>query len=539
MIVIIGSGLAGLTAASVASKHDDVTLITKARIADSNTQHAQGGVAAAIAPGDSSELHANDTLAAGHGLCDPEAVRILTEDGAQRIRELIAAGTPFDHDSNGQLSQALEAAHSVPRVLHSGGDATGAAIETAMIERIAHCGIQLLEQTFLSDLVVERGRVTGVRVIASGMETTIAADAVILASGGAGQLYSHTTNPSVATGDGAAAAWRAGATLADCEFFQFHPTSLAMPGNTLVSEAVRGAGAVLLDENGRRFMRDAHPLAELAPRDVVAETIARVMRTQGGRPVFLDATALSDKFSDRFPSIAAACAAWKLDPGKDLLPVTPAAHYWMGGVRTDLDGRTSLPGLYAAGEVACTGVHGANRLASNSLLEALVFGHRAACAARTSVENQHWPRWSATEITDDDDATSLSSTPPTLQEIQAIMWSDVGISRNRLGLKRAEERFRSWLGSFACASIMLGPETSQEAQRISTADLEIRNLVTLGAIITRAAIARTESRGAHRREDYPRLDPNQAHRTNYRNTPYARTDAIPLPLPHAHVGNSR
>ncbi|MDR1074968.1 MAG: L-aspartate oxidase [Xanthomonadaceae bacterium] len=504
MIVIVGSGLAGLSAALKASEYADVLLVTKGRIADSNTQHAQGGIAVAIAEDDSPARHAADTLAAGHGLCDTDAVRILTEDGARRMREQIEAGTPFDR-IDGKLSRALEAAHSMPRVLHSGGDATGAVIETAMIGRVGKRPVRVLEHTFLRDFEVRKGRVVGVRVVRDGIETTIAADAVILASGGAGQLYAHTTNPAVATGDGAMAAWRAGAVLADCEFFQFHPTSLAVPGNALISEAVRGAGAVLRDENGRRFMQDAHPLAELAPRDVVAETIARVMREQNGRPVLLDATALGNTFSERFPSIAASCAAWGLDPGKEPLPVTPAAHYWMGGVRTDLDARTSLPGLYAAGEVACTGVHGANRLASNSLLEAMVFGHRAACAAAVPVEDQDWPQWQAIPVTPVE-ARSASDNVPGLADVQRLMWSDVGISRNESGLERARRQLHAW---------KTGLRANAEPEP-GVSELELRNLVALGALIAEAALNRTESRGAHRRDDYPRAEPAQARRTHYR-----------------------
>ena len=398
-IVVVGSGIAGLTAALEASERHEVTLITKAELAESNTRYAQGGIAAVMFDDDSVENHVADTIAAGAGLCNPEAVRVLCEEGPERVRDLIQRGVEFDR-ANGEFARGLEAAHSHARVLHAGGDATGAAVELALVAAVRAAGIRVLEHHFLADLVLAdssgrsvgnsgqspvsrfSSRVSGVSVItASGEVLNFRADAVILASGGAGQLYRHTTNPVVATGDGAAAAIRAGAVMADVEFYQFHPTSLAIPGNFLISEAVRGERAVLRAADGTRFLADVHPLAELAPRDVVARGIAAQMEKQPGQPVLLDATALGAEFlSERFPSISRACAANGLDWARVPIPVTPAAHYWMGGIRTDLWGRTSVPGLFAVGEVAATGVHGANRLASNSLLESLVFASRGASA---------------------------------------------------------------------------------------------------------------------------------------------------------------
>jgi L-aspartate oxidase len=415
--VIVGSGIAGLTVALHAVQHGCVvTLVTKDVLEHANTRYAQGGIAGVMFDDDRAEDHIRDTLTAGAGLSDPEAVRILVEEGPARIRELIALGVAFDRGADGEFVKGLEAAHSYPRILHSGGDATGTAIEKALVARLRASEVRVIEHAFLVDLVQRAGRVTGVDLLigdvaasdrsahVSGRRERVEADAVVLATGGAGELYAHTTNPTVATGDGIAAALRAGAEVTELEFFQFHPTVLEGAGHAvgesfLVSEAVRGEGATLIDENGRRFAFDAHPDGELAPRDVVARAIAHQMEAQGGRPVFLDATHLRDTpgetaafLARRFPTIDRAVRDRGLDWALEPIPVTPAAHYLMGGVTTDLDGRTTLPGLYAVGEVARTGVHGANRLASNSLLEGAVFGARAGDAIAEDAASGAWPR---------------------------------------------------------------------------------------------------------------------------------------------------
>ena len=396
-LIVVGGGIAGLYGALLGAESGmRVSLVSKGALEHSNTHFAQGGICAVLgpgeaAPGDSVQAHIADTLTAGAGQCNPEAVRILCTEAAGDIAALERFGVAFDRDSaTGRRALGLEGAHSAARILHAGGDATGAAIADGLIRAVHDAAalgtIRILEHAFVKDLVLDGGRVTGVSLLtADGGSDTLHGDAVLLASGGAGQLFEFTTNPSVATADGLAAAVRAGAAAADLEYFQFHPTALAMGGNFLVSEAVRGAGAVLRDRQGERFMPRYHPEGDLAPRDVVSRSIAAHLRSIDAAPgetVFLDATGVEKAngagyLARRFPTIDATTGALGFDWTRDWLPVTPAAHYWMGGVATDLQARTSLPGLFAAGEVACTGVHGANRLASNSLLEGLVFGRRA------------------------------------------------------------------------------------------------------------------------------------------------------------------
>jgi L-aspartate oxidase len=412
-VVVVGSGLGGLTAALRASAlGHSVTLVTKGALDESNSRYAQGGIAAAVFDDDSVPLHVSDTLAAGAGMSVLDAVEVLCGDGPSRIQDLARWGVRFDRGpaSGGAISctvdaasasatgigdaagwaRGLEAAHSRARVLHAGGDATGAAIVRALLDRLAASGARILEHAFVTDLLLsasDERRVVGVSLLTgSGATLDVRGDAVVLATGGAGQLYEFTTNPLVATGDGLAAAWRAGAAVHDVEFVQFHPTALAVPGSFLVSEAVRGEGAVLLDSGGHRFMAGVDRRAELAPRDVVARGIADMMSRQAGLPALLDATMIgASTLERRFPTITAATRAAGLDWTTEPIPVTPAAHYLMGGIASDLDGRTSLDGLWAVGEVASTGVHGANRLASNSLLEGLVVGARVARAwSRTS-----------------------------------------------------------------------------------------------------------------------------------------------------------
>jgi len=494
-IVVVGSGVAGLVAALELSQRHDVTLVTKARLAESNTRYAQGGIAAVMFEDDTIAGHIQDTLQAGAGLCDREAVEILCKEGPARIRDLIGIGVAFDR-KNGRFAQGLEGAHSYPRVLHAGGDATGLAIETALIHAIREAPIDVLEHTFACDLLMQEGRAAGLRILDDkGNLRTLAADAVVLASGGAGNLYPYTTNPSVATGDGVALAFRAGALLGDVEFYQFHPTALAAPGNFLISEAVRGAGAVLRAEDGTRFMQKLNPLAELAPRDIVARGIAEQMRAQDGKPVMLDATALGAEYlSERFPTIDAACRRLGLDWSVRPVPVTPAAHYWMGGVRTDLDGRTSIPGLFAVGEVACTGVHGANRLASNSLLESVVFAWRVAALLNESAGAFREARQSDADSSYVFLDQVAGSVPVSRPELQELMWNSAGIYRNEAGLRSGLAQLEQW-----CV-----PGDSVEAR-------ETVNMLLLAKAVLTAALERQESRGAHFREDFPEASPALQH----------------------------
>ena len=539
-ILIVGSGIAGLTTALHASQlhAHDVTVVTKGALAESNTRYAQGGIAAATALDDSAILHAQDTIRAGAGLTDETAARVLADEGAAAIRSLIAWGVLFDHrPGSSEPDRALEAAHSRPRVLHAGGDATGAAIEAALVTAVRASGVAIREHTMLTDLVLAdasgirarsahplpadqtpmnpRGadadgsssRVVGIEVLrGDGEREVLLADAVVLATGGAGQLYSHTTNPAIATGDGLAAALRAGVATADLEFYQFHPTTLAAPGNFLVSEAVRGEGAVLRNERGERFMVGVHPDAELAPRDVVARAIAAEMAKQNGVPVNLDARGIDrETVATRFPTIMAACAAARFDLAGGLVPVVPAAHYYMGGIATDLDGRTSHAGLFAVGEAACTGVHGANRLASNSLLEGAVFGRRVAAALSADpfpelVEGMddlsRTPLPEAVEGMDDP-LRQAQGTGVDRSELQEAMWHFAGLTRSGVGLATAAARLRVW----AEASGARDDSRTADRERIET-----DNLLTVARALVAAAQARRESRGAHSRTDHPQTD---------------------------------
>jgi L-aspartate oxidase len=491
--VIVGSGIAGLYTALLAQEQGSVLVITKGGIDDCNTKHAQGGIAAPIGRNDSSVLHYKDTLKAGDGLCNEEAVQILADSASDRISDLVNYGVPFD-TVNGEISLTMEAAHSVPRILHAGGDATGAHIEATLSEQVGSCKrIKVLEYCLVTDILVENGKVKGVKTLDVHTGSPLEYDCkyMVLASGGAGHLFKHTTNPDVATGDGVALAYKAGAELSDMEFYQFHPTGLRLPGVPpfLISEAVRGEGGVLRNVEGYRFMFDYTPEGELAPRDVVARSILFEMKKTGSDRVFLDVTHLDAKvITTRFPNIYKFCLDHGLDIKKGLIPVAPAAHYMMGGVKTNTWGETNIGGLFAAGEVACTGVHGANRLASNSMLEVLVFSKRIVEKSRGAADSPFHP---VPEM-----VTSLSSrmspgpvSPPNLRDLQKLMWDNVGIVRNLEGLTRAADTLASWQ---ACL-----PDPTDRPS------YELNNLVLTGRLVAEAALLRQESRGAHYRTDFP------------------------------------
>ena len=499
--IVVGSGVAGLRAAlEIAATGARVALLTKERTGESNTEYAQGGVAVALAEDDEVALHEADTMAAGAGLCDAAAVGVLVGEGRRYMRELMAWGAEFDRAATGRLLFTQEAAHSRRRILHAHGDATGSEIVRALIARSRREPlIELLPHAGVEELIVIDGRCTGVRYLDPLVRAPreLSACAVVLATGGAGQVYRHTTNPPGATGDGIAMAYRAGAEVADMEFVQFHPTALNVEGapRFLLSEAMRGEGGVLLNEEGRRFMPRYHERAELAPRDVVSRAIVAELRRTATRTVFIDMTALEPRFvRERFPKIYATCLRYGVDITRARVPVSPAAHYTMGGVRTDLHGRTTLAGLYAAGEVACTGVHGANRLASNSLLEGLVFGARAGHAAVADCAHVPPAAEKRAALSAGDEATRgdvlaqqfSAGTLALRKRVRRLMWERVGILRTRASLKRALAEF----------------------EQIARARLPApaRNFLTGATLIARAALWREESRGAHFRLDFPERD---------------------------------
>ena len=481
--LVVGSGVAGLHTAWRASADGDVLLLTKRSLFDSSTAYAQGGIAAALGAGDSPALHRQDTLAAGAALCDAAAVQVLVDEGPARVRELQTAGAHFDLDPRGRLKLGREAAHSKNRIVHAHGDQTGAEVARTLVARVRDAKhVRVLERARVLDLIVRRGVCYGVRASIRGRATDIIADATVLATGGCGQIYRYTTNPVVATGDGFAIAHRALVTLADMEFVQFHPTALATSENplALISEAVRGEGAILVNSRGVRFMPARHRLAELAPRDVVARAIFREQRYG---PVFLDARKLGERFVERFPGIFALCEARGLDPRTDLIPVTPAAHYMMGGIVTDLSGRSSAARLYAVGEVARTGVHGANRLASNSLLEGLVFAERVARDMSSITKLTRVPpasSWRVPPLADRGAAQVAADS------IRDVMWEHAGIVRTARGLRIARERL---------ADI----ET-----RLTAGMTEEQNMLQTAQLVVEAALRRRESRGGHYRVDFPR-----------------------------------
>ncbi len=519
-VVVVGSGIAGLYAALLAAGQDNthVILVSKAALPESNTYFAQGGISAVLpneqaASGDTVKAHVRDTLAPGNGLSTYLAVELLCASAQQDIEQLRAFGVEFDGSTFGSdvfYALGLEGAHSAPRILHSGGDATGASVTNGLIravrERVEAGSISVLEHTFLTDILRSGEGAAGVAVLHNRATEALAADAVILATGGAGQLFEHTTNPQVATADGLAAAWRAGAALSDLEFFQFHPTAMDAPGSFMVSEAVRGEGAVLRDSAGHRFMPDIHPDAELAPRDVVARGIAEHLRKLADageeRPrVFLDATRVAgrrgaDFLARRFPTIDRRTRELGYDWNTQWLPVRPAAHYWMGGISTDTWARTSVPGLYAAGEAACAGVHGANRLPSNSLLEGLVFARRAVeHLAGNATESGPWPDFGAKPLHFDEQVGDGEDF--TRDELQRLMSTNAELVRDGGALTVTAKQLEQW-----------------RRQPDTVADHEDANLLLAARLLVTAARRRDESVGAHFRSDFPGHDwPHTRHLT--------------------------
>lgn len=492
-VIVVGSGIAGLTAALQARTYGlTVLLVTKSKVDEGSTKWAQGGIAAALGEGDTPDQHLKDTLVAGADLCDEEAVRVLVTEGPEAVRKLIERGAIFDREESGEIALTREGGHLRNRILHAGGDATGAEVERALIAAIkADPKIELVEHALVLDALKNKsGAVCGVtlHVIGEGTRDGVGqamAKAVVLATGGLGQVFAQTTNPSVSTGDGVALALRAGAKVADVEFIQFHPTVLWLGEERsgqqpLISEAVRGEGAHLLDDDGKRFMGDIHPLAELAPRDVVAIAIMRKMQESGKQHVWLDVRHI-EGFERRFPTIYSSCIANGIDPTKELIPVSPASHYASGGVRVDLNGQTNIPGLYACGETACSGVHGANRLASNSLLEGLVFSSRIAAHIATHLPEQSEPV--------ENKSRAVLIDPAARREIQNSMSRGAGVLRSSDSLIRTSADL-----------------TRIEDKKSSTPCVEAwetTNLFQLAQAILKAALIRQETRGSHWREDFP------------------------------------
>ena len=499
--LIVGGGIAGLRAAIGLAPAGRVLILTKAEPAESNTGYAQGGIAAAIGDDDSPALHGADTIRAGDELCDENAVNVLVEQGPAYVRELIDWGTRFDVGPDGRPALGREAAHSVRRVLHA-GDATGREIGRVLWERVrALPSVTTIDHALVTEVLTDREGPGVVYMDPAGARHEVRARATLLATGGAGQVFRETTNPAVATGDGIALAFHAGARVADLEFVQFHPTALNRAGapRFLISEALRGEGARLVNDLGEAFMTRYSPDGDLAPRDIVARSIVRESERTGGS-VFLTLAHLDPEYiTRRFPTIAAMCAQVGLDLARDPIPVGPAAHYMMGGVDTDEWGRTSVPGLFAAGEVACTGLHGANRLASNSLLEGLVFGARAALAmqeppqAAPLKKDRVMADGSGLMAIAPGTPSALSPQPLTIAGVRDLMWRSVGLFRTREGLVAAVAALDE-----AAAAAVGAPPTADSRR--------LRNLTTVATLIARAALRREESRGGHFRADFPEHD---------------------------------
>ncbi|MFF9408846.1 L-aspartate oxidase [Streptomyces anandii] len=513
-VVVVGSGVAGLTAALRCEAAGLTTVVvTKARLDDGSTRWAQGGIAAALGEGDTPEQHLDDTLVAGAGLCDQEAVRLLVTEGPGAVRRLISTGAHFDTDDEGGIQLTREGGHHRRRIAHAGGDATGAEISRALVDAVRARGLRTIENALVLDLLTDAaGRTAGVtlHVMGEGQHDGVGAvhaPAVVLATGGMGQVFSATTNPPVSTGDGVALALRAGAEVSDLEFVQFHPTVLFLGADAegqqpLVSEAVRGEGAHLVDAGGVRFMVGQHELAELAPRDIVAKGITRRMQEQDAEHMFLDARHFgADMWEHRFPTILAACRAHGIDPVTEPVPIAPAAHYASGGVRTDSLGRTTVPGLYACGEVACTGVHGANRLASNSLLEGLVYAERiAADIARERADDGLHARVPEPVPHSEKPAHPLLA-PETRFAVQRIMTEGAGVLRSAASLTQAADRLER-LHAEARGALEENGKTAEPG--VDT--WEATNLLCVARVLVAAARLREETRGCHWREDRPERD---------------------------------
>ena len=496
--VIVGTGIAGLYTALQTIRQGSTLIITKGSIDDCNTKYAQGGIAAAISKTDSSELHFRDTVSAGVGLCNEEAVRIMVSEAPAHISDLVHLGVPFD-TLDGEIALAMEAAHSLPRILHAGGDATGEHIEVTLSRRVRQARIKILEDTLATEVLLEKGKVAGIRALDCRTGTFEKFDCkyLILATGGAGQQYKFTTNPDVATGDGISLAFNAGAELVNMEFFQFHPTALRLPGVApfLISEAVRGEGGMLRNVNGRRFMADYAPECDLAPRDVTSRSILYEMEKTKSYRAFLDVTHLPPQvITTRFPHIYRFCLDHGLDITRDPIPVAPAAHYMIGGVKTDVWGETSVPGLFSGGETACTGVHGANRLASNSLLEAVVFSERIVDKiSRGTEEKTPASRMPEVQRTISERVVLTGLPAPSLAALQQQQWEKVGIIRNREGLTQAADAIASWQKAL--------PKPSDRPS------FELSNLLLTSRLVAEAALIREESRGTHFRTDFPQCIP--------------------------------
>lgn len=523
-VLILGSGLAGLRAAAAVPPDQSVLVVTKQTVEQSNSQWAQGGIAAVWDAVDTFASHAEDTLIAGQGLCDAPVVDHVVREAPRRVQELMDWGANFDQRTSGDIALGREGGHSFNRILHAMGDATGREVMRAVLDRVGRLpNVQILEETFTIDLVTQNGRCMGAVAWSNraGIQL-IWAKAVILATGGCGQLYRETTNPAVATGDGLAMAYRGGARLQDMEFMQFHPTVLYVAGSArhLISEAVRGEGAYLRDCRGERFMPSYDPRAELAPRDIVAQSIVKQMAKTKHPCVYLDQRHLDpDLVRRRFPGIVADCAKCGLDFARDLIPVRPGAHYMVGGVSTDIEGRTSLSGLWACGEVAATGLHGANRLASNSLLEALVFGESCGRGAGTDASTASSfyaiPRMEERRVSAPAVELDLADIRNSLQ---AIMFRRVGIERDAEGLEQARKQVDFW-----CQYV-------QSRQFDHPEGWELQNMLTVGGVVIGSALHRTESRGTHYRSDFPRsFDHWKCHIGVRRG--HAEFEHIPVPGP--------